>query len=349
MGKRANAPATPATKSKKIKGDPVLASIAEVIMEADNLNDGCRAMLVDMLPFSLSFPEDTRHELQTMAVVMIEQTLSDKKSAMEAAVTAEEDKLSKLKASEVELGTAVTGAETALAAQKEVVDKAKTALAEATESARSSTVSLAALNAAKRDADAKLSATKDEKQTLESAFAAHFKTPMENQKGPNFKKLEPFLKKIEVEASLITALPSTCVKKQEERGSFDLLCLAELERAITSKITALGKVVDDEMPAAQAAEAAVQSAETDRDAKAEAEKQATTELEASLKEQSDREAALGAAKNAVNTFQPQVEEMIGMVSKAKTALEEFEAGPLAGFKTYKEKREAVVEVAPAGA
>merc|ERR1711972_414814 len=68
--------------------------------------------------------------------------------------------------------------------------------------------------------------------------------------GPHFSELEPFLKKIQVEPCLITALPSTCAKTKEERGSFDLLCLQELERAITSKIASLGESVAAETPAA---------------------------------------------------------------------------------------------------
>jgi len=347
MGKRASNPASNKQAAKKIKGDPVLASIAEVINEAENLNEGCRAMLVDMLPFSLNFPEDTRHELQTMAVTMIEKTLSEKKIEKESAVTAEEGKLAKLKASEVELGSAVTSAEAALAGQKEVVDKAKTALAEATENARTSVSSLAALNTAKRDADVKLCSTKGEKQALESAFETHFKVPMEKGKGPNFRKLEPFLQQIEVESSLITALPSTCVKTREERGSFDLLCLAELERAITSKIAAYEKLVAAETPATLEAEAAVNAATQEVEAKEVAQKQAATELEAALKEQSDMEASLSTAKSDLDAFQPQVDEMTSMVEKAKTALGEFETGPLAGFTTYKEKREAPAETAPA--
>jgi hypothetical protein len=348
MGKRANnqtAAVSAKTTAKKSKMDPVLSTICDVILEADHLPEGCRTMLVDMLPFSLGLPEDTRHELQTMAVDMIEQTLRDKKCALEKVIAAEESKMEQLKSSEVELVSEVTGAEAALSAQKIAVDKAKATLAAATESARTGAFTLDALRAAKTAADAKLAATRDEKQALESAFEMHFKAPMENQQGPNFPELEKWLQKIEVEASLITALPSTCVKTKEERGSFDLLCLQELERAITSKIASLSNSVAVETPAALERETAEKLAAKEEAAMAEAQTQAAAELEATLKEQSERETSLSAAKSAVDAFHPRVEEMMASVSKAKATLEDFQTGPIAGFQSHKERREATAEAA----
>merc|ERR1719265_2518161 len=96
-----------------------------------------------------------------------------------------------------------------------------------------------------------MAATIQEKQALESVFEAHYKAPMESgSSGPNYSELEPFLKKIQVEPCLINALPTTCAKTKQERGSFDLLCLQELERAITSKIASLGESVVAATPAA---------------------------------------------------------------------------------------------------
>merc|ERR1711957_815204 len=88
-----------------------------------------------MLPSSLSVPSDRRHEVQTWAVGAVEQTLNAHKSLLEAAIVTEDGKLASLKSSEVDLANAVTEAESALEAQKEVVQSSKCSLAVATEAA----------------------------------------------------------------------------------------------------------------------------------------------------------------------------------------------------------------------
>merc|ERR1719482_2017641 len=83
------------------------------------------------MPFSLKFASDERHELQSMAVSMIEQALTAKNDALTATAAETEANLNGLKASESQLGTNVSDSEAALAAQKEVVEAKKNALADA--------------------------------------------------------------------------------------------------------------------------------------------------------------------------------------------------------------------------
>jgi len=350
MGKRTNQAATKST-AKKARADPVLSSIADVIMEAEDLPNRCRMMLVDVLPFSLAIPTEERHEIQAAASDMVAQTLNAKKSAMESAVAAEDAKLSNMKASQVELASSVSEAEAALAAQKEVVQTAKRVLAEATTAANASQSTLTDLRVEQKSSDAKLQLAQDDKGALESAFEQSFKPMKDAAAGPHFKELEPFLKKIEMEESLLIALPSSCAKSKEHRGTFDNVVLEELEKAILLKISVLGDTVAAEAPASVERQAAVQAAEQEYDAKKETQAQAVTELEAAQKEQSNREAALSTVKQAVEELQPQIDLVTGLMEKAKTALEAFETGPLAGFKSYSlaMASSAEAEAAPLGA
>jgi chromosome segregation ATPase len=209
MGKRTNQAATKST-AKKAKTDPVLASIADVIMEAEELPSRCRNMLVDILPFSVSVQPDERHVIQVAAADMVEQTLNGKKSAMESVVSNEEGKLAELKSSQTGLTTALTEAEAALTTHKEVLHTMKCALAEAATAANSSRTILTDLTREQKEADTKLQSAREEKGSLESAFENHFKPMKDDAAGPHFKELEPFLKKIQMEESLLIALPSTC-------------------------------------------------------------------------------------------------------------------------------------------
>jgi len=336
--------------NKKAKIDPALENIANIINEAEHLPQQCRAMLVDMLPLSLSVTVDKRHELQTVAVDMVEETLNTKMSAMEAAVAAENEKLETLKASEGGLTNAVQVAETALTAQQVVVQKLKEALAEATSVANASQTTLSERTAAQKAGDEAAVAAKEEKAALEVAFDAHFKTPMtEGTAGPNFKELEPFLKTIEIEASLLTALPSSCAKSKEHRGTFDEVVLTELDKAISSKLASLGALLAAEAPASIEREAAVRAAEKEYEAKKEAQRQSAAAFESAQRDLGEREAKLTEAKSHVDEFQPQLTSLLGSVEKVKVALGEFEAGPFATFTTFKTKTGVAVEVAPAGA
>merc|ERR1719183_1083654 len=148
-----------------------------------------------------------------------------------------------------------------------------------------------------------------DKTAIDSAFAEHFPPIQEGEGKAHLKKLEPFLKKIEIESTLLTALPSSVAKAKDKRGTFDHLVLVELDKAFKAKIAALGEAITGEGPASVERDAAVDAAQKDHDAKKADLTQAVAESEAAEKEQSDRDAALCAAKQAVEEFQPKVEEV----------------------------------------
>jgi len=349
MGKRANNQITVKAANKKAKADPALASVADVINQAEHLPERCRTMLIDMLPFSLSVPSEQRHEVQTWAVSAVEETLNGHKSLLEAAILSEDGKLTTLKASEVDLVNAVAEAESALNSQREVVQSTKCSLAELTAATNTSLQALRSAQGARMAGGIRLASATEEKATFEASFQAHFKTPMEEGACPNFKELQPLLKHIEMEASLLKALPSSCSKSKDDRGSFDEVVLQELAKALASKIAALGEVVAVETPASVERDAAVQAAEKDHDEKREAQKQAAAKFEGAMKEQSDREATLVNAKKAVDEFLPRVDEVTGLLEKTKTTLTTFETGPLHSFEKYKTLVEVSADAAPLGA
>lgn len=349
MGKRASNQSPKKSTNKRVKRDPVLASIADVIKKADDLPDRCRNMLVEMLPFSLGVTSDQRHETQTWAVGAVEQTINAQKSALEYAIAAEEAKLETLKSSEAGLVTAVQDAEAALDTQKSVVQGAEHSLTASTDTSNAASNALLAAQTEQQAVAEKLSGAQEDKAKLESASEAHFKAPMEEGKGPHFKELQPFLKQIALDASFIKALPVSCAKAKEDRGSFDEVVLKELEKALVARLATLNDIVAVETPALGEREAAVQSAEKDHTTKTDVQKEASDALEAAKTAQSDRETTLATARQAVEGFQPQVDAITNQVEVAKAALADFETGPLAGFTSYRDRVEVSAEVATAGA
>jgi len=329
MVKRSNAQATAAAKKARV--DPALTPIAQVIMESEDLPDRCRTMLLETLPLSLSVTADKRHDVQKAIVDMIEQTLNTRKQAMEGAVTTEDEKLKNFLSSQVDLKSNVEQTEAAVAAQKEIVDSAKKALADATVAANASWTTLSDKQAEHKTLNEKLAEAKTNKSGLEAAYEDHFKPIKETASEPHFKGLEPHLQHLEIESSLLIALPSSCAKSKEERGSFDNVVLEELEKAINAKIAAFGATIAEETPASAAREATIEAAQKDFDAKKAIQKQLAADFEAAQKEHTDRDSKLAAAKDAMSKLQPQIDVATELMEKAKAAFEEFENGTMATF------------------
>merc|ERR1712139_103670 len=274
---------------------------------------------------------------------MVEQTLTAKKSALEATVAAEEGALNSLKASESQLGVTVKNAEAALNAQNEVVNAKATALAAAMEAQNASKSKLDECRKEQKEGDAKLATMKTEKEKITSSFDENFPPIQEGEAKAHYKKLEPFLKKIQIESTLLTALPSSCAKAKDKRGTFDVIVLTELEKAFKAKIGNLGEAVEAEGPASVQRAAATEAADADHNAKTAAREQTASECDAAGKEQIEREEALKKAKKAVEDHQPQVEETTARLAAARVAASEFEAGPHANFNTFKNRIAAVPE------
>jgi chromosome segregation ATPase len=280
---------------------------------------------------------------------MVEQTLNAKNSAMQTIISVEEAKVADLSSSQDTLATKVSEAEVAFAAQKEVVQTSKLRLAEVTTTANASRAALTDLQALQKTSDAKLASARHDTVALESAFEHHFKPMREDAAGPHFKELEPFLRTLEMEESLLIALPSTCAKTKEHRGTFDNVCLDELEKALCSKMSSLGEIVTVETLASVERAAAVEAAQKEYDAKKAAQMEAVTEFEAVQKDLKDHEATLSKSRQAVEELQPQIDVVLASVAKAKDALDAFKAGPLAGFKSFSCVAVATVAAAPLGA
>lgn len=347
MGKRASS--VPKSPKKRVRTDPVLASVAEVIMDAEHLPDHCRSMLRDMLPYSLSIPSDKRHEAQTWVVSTVEQILSTQQAALVAAIAAEEAKLVTVKSAGADLVTAVAEAEAALGAQNAVVDDAMLKLAAALEAQTTATQVARTCNAESESSQSRLALAQTEKDELVSAFQSHFQEPMQAGNGPHFKELQTSLKKLHIDTALFNALPSCCKKAKEDRGSFDEAVLTELEKAFTSQINLLEQTISTDSPIAAEHKAKAEAADKDLHEKTVAQTACDDSRGAAQTKQAECKSAVAAAKKAVKAYQPQIDDATSSVEEAKLALTAFETGPSANFATYKNRVEVSPELAPGGA
>jgi len=134
-------------------------------------------------------------------------------------------------------------------------------------------------------------------------------------------------------------------EKKAEIEKYQAMPAADLEAAFKSKTEEIEKLESDFKTFVEG----LQKQYSDANEKKESQRQAVEAFEGAQKVQSEREATLAKAKQAVDEFQPQVDEVTGLLEKAKTTLTTFETGPLNTFTKYKNQVAVSDEAAPAGA
>merc|ERR1719506_2138414 len=189
------------------------------------------------------------------------------------------------------------------------------------------------------------------KADLKAVYLEHFKTPMDADEGPHHAFLKPFMENLGLEESLINALPSSCVKTKEQRGGFDDLVLAQLDKALLEKIAALETAISDEALADAERKRVVLLAQQDLEGKRLAETAAAGNLETATLAQSEADEDVDKASKDWATFEPRVKEVSDKLSMHEARRSDFEEGPLKTFHTLQEKEAATLieEAATAGA
>jgi len=331
---------------KKQKVDPKLAGIVATLQDAGHLNEHCREMLITMT-MGLAKAKAERHPAQTLGVAMIEETLQDAKAKFAEAMAASHDELSNLEASSSILLVRTTAADASLKEKQAVRSAAHASLDVAKQAVVTAEKALAEVKELQRQSVASVAALEKEKATLEAAFQEHLKTPMETNQILAHHFLQPFVNKLDLEESLKMALPSSCVKTKEQRGSFDDLVISELVKAWNKKIALLTKSIEDEAPVVSERKAAELTAEASLEGTQSVEQTAAAELEAARTAEVEAEGEVCKAKEESAELGPKLKQVVDKHSSHKAILEDYVAGTLATFEALRDK--APVEEVPAAA
>lgn len=334
------------TKQQRI--DPKLEGIVATLQNAEHLNEHCREMLIAMT-LGLATAKTQRHAAQTLGVAMIEQTLQDAKAKFAEAVTSSLDELSSLEASNSVIAARITETEASLMEKQAARNAANSAL-DAAKRARVNAESVfAEAKELQGQTDASLALLEKEKASLEAAFREHLMTPMENDTTLTHHLLQPFVNKLDLEESLKMALPSSCVKTKEQRGSFDDLVINALINAWNKQVASLTKSIQDEVAVVSERKVAVVAAESSLEGSRAVEQTAATELEAARAAQVEAEGEVSKAKAERDVLGPKLKETAEKHASLKAVLDEYVAGTLATFETLRDKEPAQEVAATAGA
>jgi len=315
-----------APPQKKVKADPKLASVKHTL-EGSDLPDAVKSMLVAMLPNSLAVDAMQRDSHQTRVVDMIGEVYEAIESKMKLAADSARGQVVVLENSKETLETSVQTAEAQHSHASEVVESKKPVLAECFSSASECKIALASDEEAQRTGDASGLAVEHEHHCLKVAIDEHLKVLREGswEMGSAKQHLDiliPLATKW-TDESLVTALPSTCIKPPTERSSFDNMVLDQLEVSLKARLDKLCADIEAEAPAKTGRTAAVCAAQQRLQQAVDAQVKASEEVASALSLQKEALAALEEAKKHLTAFKPALKHANESADEAQAEMELF--------------------------
>lgn len=319
--------------------DPRLDAVVEALIAAE-LPEECRAMLLAMVPGSLGVPTAQRGDLQGMAVEMIGDTVGVRQATLERACADEAAKLSDVEASRTSVDAALAATLAVAAERASEVESQKAVLASTSSAMLAAKQALSAAQEAQRSGDAALVEVAELRKALEIALQQHFE-PLKTgnwQTGQSKLHIDviiPIMKRIMLDESLATALPSSCTKLPAERGAFDKMVLEQLESSMQAKIIVLAQEHDEAGPASAERAAAVAAAERDFSAAKEQQQGAAAKLAAANDALRNQQAVVEHATAAVEASKPEYLLATKVRDERQSELAAFHAGALAAFESLR--------------
>jgi len=310
-----------APPQKKAKVDPKVTSVKQTIESAD-LPEPCKAMLLAMLPHSLCVLKDLRSEPQSRAVEMISEVYDAIELKLKNTAEKESADVKEIEASKDTVDAALTEAESRHSGTSATVESCKAALAQCFGVTNERKLALVAVEESERTGNAPGVAVEEEHRALKCVLDEHLKVLKEGswETGSAKRHLDallPFATKL-TDESLVTAMPSTCIKPPADRSTFDNMVIDQLQTSLTSRLTQLSENLEAEKPAKAKRVADVAAAQQILKEAEDAQQKASDATAAALSAQKDTLAVLELARSDVAAFKPQLK-------KAKEAADEAQA------------------------
>jgi len=287
----------------------LLHRLAIVIDRRPDLTESCRKMLIAVLPSSLLAPANARREVQQLAVKLVGEILDRVAADLEvAASTANAEAVATETAADT-LRTAVSDSEATLARAKEVVASRSQELDAASVKSIEMEKVLTERQNEQRKADPGLVEVTLYRDRLETAVSSSLRALQsgECEVGEAHKILKGFLplvRTLDLEESLLKALPTSCAKKPSERGNFDQMVVQELDRVLTEKVDAMSREIEKREQTSQSIADRVNEARRARKAAQEVQTAASAQLVEARKQEKAARSAVEEAKKAITDSQP---------------------------------------------
>lgn len=177
-----------------------------------------------------------------------------------------------------------------------------------------------------------LTQTRHCKEQVESILERDVQAIVEGRAGAHYKNCLPILDSLGLDDSLITALPSACVKPPAERGPFDTMVVTQLETSFSNKVASLTSALVEEEAAHQARVAALEAASTHLTESKDVLRRAQDVLGAMQCKEREAIDALKAAQAAIEQYEPEYKRTTEVRDARGEALNHFRHYNLGSFK-----------------
>lgn len=214
------------------------------------LQDSHREMLLLALPHALSLTSEERHEYQGQVAQMIGKVLNDyvaywgqQVSDNKIQVSASVEKATETMAIVEESATTIRQQEEEVTECKVVVDKDLAEVNTAQEGLKSASTEVA-------EFDENLQVTITERNKCSAIFNDYFvplKSGIDDSKevARLWKEVQPMLKKLSIEPSLLIALAPAFKESAAKRGPFDIMAIEGAEKVFTEHVAKLQDQIDN--------------------------------------------------------------------------------------------------------
>lgn len=331
-----SAPAARPAKRPRVGG--AVAAVMDAI-EGARLPEACRKMLLSVIPHSLSVPSDLRDQCQEWAVATVAAALDELHAAMRQAVEVEETDIADIASSKDRLVQGAKLADEQLAAATATTDANTTSLSEAKDAVAGAEVVVPEAQDAQRCAEELVRAAEAAKEKVDFLLQEHFAPlreegePGEDQ--PHLDAITPLAKSLGMDDSLVEAIPGACSKPSSQRGNFDSMVVAEMDRILGVHAQELGAKLDAAAAAhterTASSEAAAQSALAAKEAWQLAESQHHGALEHQRKMAEHAQEA----QFAVAEFEPRYKQATAVRDQKLAELEDFARVVLGSFQALR--------------
>lgn len=253
--KRAVVAASSVAKKARVVVDPITEKIDLI---AKTISDpACRVpepeshreMLLLSMPHTLTVPSDERHEYQTQVATMVGKVLGDHVADWEKEVSDSQDNIGASAQKAEATMKLVEESAVKIDAQETEVQKCKDNVNEDSEAVKVAEEALQSATKEVAEFDDKLMETIVKKGEISTVHDECF-IPLKNgacegkEAQGLVKKVEPLMKKLGIESSLLSALAPAMKKSPSERGTFDVMAVDGTEGVFRKHLGELQEQID---------------------------------------------------------------------------------------------------------
>jgi len=338
-GKRSSAVTAAATKKARKVDDSKRCLQIEAALQlaaGKGMPEEVLMMLSMTLKHSLTTLKEDRHPFQSQFVEMVGKSLSMAEEFLTESVAAAEAVVNNGDTEKLHRETAVKEAEETYSSSKEAHRQKQLAKNEAAEAFQATIQPLKDAIAHQKDGDSNAVALDSAKASLDKALA-DLLAPLKAEGGKQ-RQLQALSKALHgLDGSLLEAMLLPLAKNPEQRGSFDMVILEQLDQQIAAKVAGLEDELAQAAPAREQRAAAVKAVQEAHDAAKSASDLAVGELKSVKDFEAAAKSALGAAKEAIENFAGELEKAANDLDKARAKLANFRSGALATFNEFRER------------